>query len=66
MTPTRFIDAANVTCDGTLYGSYDFDWHLLIPKLRQILAPEVAPADHLRSRIAATHSVRSAIRAEPP
>jgi hypothetical protein len=38
MTPTRFIDAANVTCDGTLYGSYDFDWHLLIPKLRQILA----------------------------
>jgi hypothetical protein len=36
--PVCFLDKSAVACDLSLYGNYDFDWRLLVPRLREILS----------------------------
>jgi hypothetical protein len=37
MVPVTFVDSAAVTCDGTGYGNYDFDWRVLLPSVRDAI-----------------------------
>jgi hypothetical protein len=38
MIPTTFIPGSAVSDQGGFYGNYDFDWHILLPHLREALS----------------------------
>ncbi|SNS52492.1 MULTISPECIES: hypothetical protein [unclassified Azospirillum] len=38
MEPVSFIDANAVSAESALYDGYDFDWRLMLPRLREILS----------------------------